>query len=680
MATLKHACIVLLAVLFCSPSLMAQRRRFKVEEEVQFQHLGGWKPAVVIQVEGKRVAIEYEFAGRSHRKVLAATELRYPWEERAITPMRSWSDQEKKFKVRAAGVAMTQTTITLLKQDDGQEVTVPIEKLSDTDKAYLKKRISALGPSIAQLPEQASFTTQSSIGQQIAWNNASDLSEIAPDGLPSYASIPMAGVAFPRADFFENLVFLDPIGGSAGWLAVGTLGREKPSRIMWASLAEGKIKRMHLVPEGERLVAVHAPSRQMLTLEKDSSRLTLWETDPKVVVPTGKKSWISKADGSSGSGWDIWAEIVASNRVIHRWGRNQYVVWDTDAENEAFRLEQESFFHADLALSPGQKYIVLPEDKRVRILDSSSGTTLASLPVEGGSAAGVGISQDGQKLAVLTRSQLAVWQFGSNEQPKRYRADSVGTPFTATVEWIDDNSLLIDRKTLFDLRYELPVWSYEPKVFEVKRDSFGSRTQTVFGDKLCYAVEFRGSNSGFVVGAVDLPGPMVREALEDLDPESLFILRRGARVNIRTECGEFDNQVRRSLEKQIEDNGWVYDASSTTMLYAKMGRGDAQTVTYRLSGGGSGTETVTAQPYFSKLELLYGGEIAWSSTGGSGGLPSVVFVTDGGSIQSEINKNAHANPEHYERTDIPEDIYDPNKKNGIGVSTISAQGLTPTLK
>ncbi|HBE70924.1 MAG TPA: hypothetical protein DDW52_22490 [Planctomycetaceae bacterium] len=662
-----------------SATAQKMRRRFKPEQQVLFYHLGEWKPATVLQVQGNRVAIQYEFAGTDHQKVLAKDELRYPWEARAITPMRSWSDKEQNFKVRAAGVALTPTTITLLKESDGLEVTVPIDKLSETDQAYLKKRLDEVGPPVAPMPESTVFATQASLGSAVSWNNASTLADVQPDGQPSYASLPMAGVAFPRADFHEDVCRIEPIGGSAGWMAVGTLNSRKPCRILWVSLAEQKIKRLHLIPSDQRLVSVHAPSRQFLTLNNDDNRLTLWEADPNSVVPVGKKSWISSATNRWG-GWDIWAEIVTPNRVLHRWGRAQYICWDTEAQREAYRFEQESFFRGEPTLSPGKRYIVLPEDKRIRVLDSSSGNTLASLPVEGGSAAGVGISRDGRHLAVLTRSQLAVWTFGSDEEPRRYRADSIGTPFTARVEWIDDSSLLIDRKTLFDLNHELPLWSYEPKTFEVKRDSFGTRTQTVFNNKLCYTVEFRGQQDGFIVGAVDLPGPMVKEATADLDAESLFIIRPGARVSIKLQCGEFDSEVQAALEQQIADNGWVYDPQSPTHFKAEMGRGETQTATYRMQGSSQGGETVTVRPYYSRLELIHEGEVAWSSSGGSGGVPPVVFVLPGTSIQSKVDASQRPDPGHYERVNIPEKIYDPAKKDGIGISTISSQGLTPRLK
>lgn len=451
---------------------------------------------------------------------------------------------------------------------------------------------------------------------------------------------------------------------------------ELPSRVLWASLNAGKVKRVQLFPFGERLTAVDPRNRQLLTLNKEGPRLTLWSADPTMAEAKPLKSWISISEDNWGS-WNNWAAIVAKNRVLHEWGKHKFVVWDTDTNSEVYRIDQESFFSARPTLSPAKRYLALPEDKRVRVIEAATGKTLASLPIEGGSAAGVGFSPDGSMLAILTRSQLAVWTLGNSDDPQRYRADSIGTPFSATVEWVDDHSLLINRSVLYDTRHQMPVWNYTSKTFEVKKDSYGEKTQTVLGGKLCYSVVIgSGNNSNFIIGAVDLPGPGVREAVDSLDPESLYIIRRGHPVSIDVNCGSHNSEVQQALRKQIDDNGWVFDSSSATVLSAEMGRAKTQTIEYKSMQGGGGSQSATVTPYYSTIKVTHNGKVAWQQGGGSGA-PSVMFLKKDESAQSRANSMQKPYPGLFSNVDVPEKIFDPTKKNGLGTSLISARGLTP---
>lgn len=654
-------------------------RKFQEGDEIEYNWGSSWYPGVVLQVEGNMVGIEYQSGSAFKRDAVPVYKLRHAWEAKALTPMRFWRDQSGQFKIRAAAVGIKDGFVKLHK-DDGSEISVEISKLSTADQSTIARYKKAAGPPVAEKTPTVSFSRSSSWGH--AWVRDTNLQNVPPDSPPSFAKIPMAGVAFPKAHFHEDLIRVQPIGGSDGWVVAATVdGMSKlPSRILWASLSSQKIKRLQLLPPAERLVAVDPPSRQLLTVNtqnRDAPVLSLWKSDPTMETAESVKSWPSVATERWGS-WNNWAAIVSPTRVLHEWGKHQFVVWDVDKEQEVYHIEQESFFSARPTLSPGKRYIALPEDKRLRIIEAATGDTKATLPVEGGSSAGVGFSPDGKRLAVLTRSQLAVWTLGSANEPQRFRADSIGTPFSAIVEWVDENSLLIDRKTLFDTRLEMPVWSYSTKTFEVKRDSYGERTMTVLDDKLCYAVKV---DKAFVVGAVDLPGPAVRETVETLDPESLFILRRGSHVSIKVNCGPHNSRVDNSLLEQIKDNGWIYDANSSTVLVAEMGRSKTQTVNYRMTNyrtGDTYNQSVTVTPYYSRLKLMHNGVLAWSASGGSG-VPPLIHLNQGQSAQAEADAMQKPDPGLFRRVDIPEKIYDPAKKNGLGSSLISARGLTPTV-
>ena len=88
-----------------------------------------------------------------------------------------------------------------------------------------------------------------------------------------------------------------------------------------------------------------------------------------------------------------------------------------------------SFFAAMPVLSPGRKWLVMPEDKQVRIYDALTGALTSTIPT-GEHASGVSVSEDGLKLAVLQTNSLAVWSLTSYAlRPQNWTsADAAGLP------------------------------------------------------------------------------------------------------------------------------------------------------------------------------------------------------------------------------------------------------------
>lgn len=53
-----------------------------------------------------------------------------------------------------------------------------------------------------------------------------------------------------------------------------------------------------------------------------------------------------------------------------------------------------------------------------------------------------------------------------------------------------------------------------------------------------------------------------------------------------------------------------------------------------------------------------------------------MFMSQGESAQAKADAMQQPNPELFSSVDIPEKIFDPSKKKGLGASLISASGLT----
>lgn len=663
-------------------------RKFKVGDEVELLHLGSWIPASVLETNRTHANVEYSFAGATQQRVYPKEKLRYAWEAKALTPLRMWSDASGSFKVSAVVTEFDSEaqTVTLFRPDEDQSVTLPITKLSESDQRRIETLMKSAPARAPVLPELTNFTVTNSM--KVAWGSSTTLADIQPDPPKIAVGVPMGGAGFYRNTFHEYLAGLFPIGSSAGWVVAGTegTGEEIPSRLVWATLSDGKIQKQQPIPDDQALVAVDPGNQHVLTYgEKDESgksTLTIWKASPKSDAAKPIVRWVSEAPG--GFSWPTsWADFVSPTRVIHQWNRQGYVVWDFVKQESVYSIDQESFFGAKAVLSPGRHYLAVPEDKRVRILDSDDGRTLAALPIEGGSTSGVAFSTDGSRLAIMTRNELAIWTLGSSSDPERVRCDLVGSPFAKSLAWVDENLLLVGGEVLFDIRLALPVWRYSPNSFEVKRDSFGSRTISVAGGKYCYSVNVRqgGKYGGIVVGAVELPGPMVKDIVDNIDPEKLYAIRGGDPVSLSVNCGQFSAQVQSALEQEIRENGWVLRSDAPFVVEASMGRGKQQSITYENQRTGQ-RQTASVVPYTGSLTLRRAGDTAegsrplWQS-GSSTGLSPMMFLSEGETAQQKANEQQRPDPGFFERVDIPEKIFDQRYSTGFGSSTIDSRGLTP---
>ncbi|MEZ6096091.1 MAG: SHD1 domain-containing protein [Pirellulaceae bacterium] len=670
-----------LSVLFAvsvKAQTMSWNRQFEIGDDCFVYHFNQWKPAVIADVDGKKFLVEMEFAGSTQQGVFTGKELRFPWEEYALCGKKTWEDSSGQFTIDAVpvGVDIVANTIKLHNVETDDEIDVPIDRLCDKDQKLVSKLIDQAAKAAPAVLPMEEFTD--STGYRFSdWSApVENLYSISPDPAPYVVSLPMAGVGIPRTDFFEKINRIIPIGGDDGWVAIGTKGEfgRSPSRLIWASLKKRKIMREHAMPSTEVLLAVEPRSQLVLTFSDSRDKaLTLWKSEPDQKIPQAMIRWRSESGSTRIDDW--FGEIISDTVVLHRWGTASYVAWDIEKKETVYKFDQESFFNADPKLSPGKKWIALPEDDRVRILSAATGDTVAVLNTNG-RGSGIGFNDAGDKMYVVTDREVSIWELGSTTPPIRIPAFQVGSPFGSSVECLNDRYLFIDGDVLFDLQLEMPVWRYwnmaemeSTEIMNQRRDGAIS----VADGKLCYSA-FHFWADSLVVGAVNFPGNGVYEAIDSVDLEKLFVLQTGDRVNVQIQCGQYDSIVNAAIANAMEKVNWTYDPNSKFTIHAKMYRGATQSAVYHTTGGGS--QTVSTTPYVSSIEIKDDNDrVIWSSQTASGGLPPVVFVRGNETIQSRVGRFQQENPEFFNSIVFPDRIKDPQYSRGFGTSEISLQGI-----
>jgi uncharacterized membrane protein YgcG len=721
MKAVRLAAIVALAWLF-GGSLLWAANTYKAGDAVQVNYLGEWRRGQVVATNARgEVLADIEFAGSSTRRTVPGASVRYEYEADAMAPSRMWSDPSGTFKTKAALLRIDGEAI-VIRKPDMKELTIQVASLSPGDQAFIrslqKKMSDAVGSGqawVAPPPiEVFSGSGESGDGGRgsggkfgggafsgggnafgggaAAFNgeaggfgNEKPVA-ITPDPAPGYLRMKQGGFAFPLDDFHDRISGVIPIGGTENWVlaCVGNVfAKDKMgTRLLWISLNKQKVDQRHMMPPGEHVLDYHPPSRRMLTLTPGGfdkpTLFTLWHASP---VEKELKPIVRWRADSARIAESVWARIVDGKIVVQRGDKQQYVAWDTEKKSVAYRVNQESFFAPYAVLSGGRKYLLMPEDERVRVIDAVTGTTLAAYPAAQ-SVSGLSMSEDGTKLAVLERYSLRIWNVTNPDEPEtRIAAEAIGTPFKTKFSWVGNERLMTEdghSLVLFSLKRRMALWNYSLDMNAMPEHG-ATRTHEIVDRHLVYAASVsQGSTRGLAVGAVQLPGPKVDEVDAQTDPDSLLLVKRGTKVRLFVECGPYTDEVKTALAEKMEKNGWVSDDTSTTVLYASMKQGESQEVKYRMGGFGKpeSVQSATLTPYISNLELYIGEKVAWSS-GTRTGAPGMVSLREGQSLQDEVNRWQNPNPDFYKTVTVPESIMDPAKRNGLGTTSVTNRGLVP---
>lgn len=655
-------------------------------ELVEFKRLGRWREGFIVEVGKDRAMIDYVDGATTRQDVFRFADIRYPWQSKVITPAYRWKDSTGDFSIEAAvrSIDDRARTVTLVRVDDGSEVTLEFDKLGEMEQRRIKIIMQLVGEPPHRLPPLTTFAPASTSAEN-DWSDEADLSTLAPDPPKIKIAIPEGGAAFGRTDIFESLVGVYPIGTDSGWMlgATNTKSRSTAaggvSRLIWATIADGKIHRQHRLEAGQQAIAVDAASSSVLTIGPTDDRktaLTVYRANPKLRIAKPLLRW--QSGDQSASLANLWGDFIDHGRVVHRASSSEYAVYDLAEQRISYVIKQESLFDAIPDLSPGRRYLALPEDQHVRVIESSVGDTVAVLPIAGGRSSAVAFNADGSKLAILTQNEIAIWTLGSSEPPVKIRADLLGRSHGSTLDWVEDEFLLINGELLFSIPMKLPVWSYRPQTGEVVRDDEEQRIVSIAAGRLCYGVSISGRNGFMVIGAVQLPGDLVRSTAAEVDVDRLYLIEPGASVSLEVLCDSYSPEVEAALREKIDGNGWTIRDDAQYRIVAQMGRGEQRHFSMQEMKTGA-TQNVSIEPYFSSLAILDDRRIIWSTGSTSGAIPSFVRVRDGETLQGKIDELAKPNPTLFSRARMPATIFDPRFRRGFGSSIYGKTGLEPGI-
>ena len=618
--------------------------------------------------------------------------------------MSEWSDASGDFSVTAEFVKLDGETV-VLRDEEGDELEVPLEALSAADRRRAEKLAKAGNNPFQKRAKPSPFQKKRSSRSARDRDEPDDEPAAADarsirvrpgdartldvDGVDASLSLTAADVS-PQIDLPRQGLRIkakisihdsdlgtavSPLGGKAV-LGIGIhkfSDEAEGGALTVIDLADGRAGKPFRTKEPEAALHVTSDGTSLLTRRAvwghgSSERLTSWSLGR---TPSAEWTMVPFADERAGLAQDItWAarlseEVVA---VVNAYGLLRVI--DTGRGNVTHEFEMPRY--AAASVSADGRYLVVPGDEQIAVYDAASMRPVGAVPIEGDTPRAATLTVDNSRLMVADARDLRVYDTSDASLIDALTHGAVLPTTQETVLAHAGGPFYFVGTRLVDLESHIPVWTYE-----------GASHATSFGEEtlLLYTVMTQAPDTVLAV-AGPLPHPPVRRIRDEaVARPGLLALKPGDRVKVDV-AGLPDASKRAglktSLEEAARERGFVIDDSSTKVMQLSMTRGAQQKQKYsRFGGFGGGGEEVTFRPYLGKLRITVDGREVWSREQTVGGPGFMISVKDGESMQQAARRLEKPNYESLAAMRPP--MYVPDqavvKQDGLGLSRVGRRGL-----
>ncbi len=599
--------------------------------------------------------------------------------------LRTWTDSQGKFKIKAKMVSLEDGVVTLEKED-GTQIEIELEKLSpadrkvateaaqeDADNPFKKKGEDPFKPKAKTKSDSkgkaagkksiASDTRAAPRLVKVDWSRAEKISLDGPSEWQvevtdnaERASFKPQTVALPnKSSFFEKIRGI-AVNLTAKKAVVGfVLGEPKPtgtSRVVICDLATGKSTVPAVDASQMSPLALHDDGRQIVMRREEFGfgnldRLEVWTVDGNEV----SKSVIwTPYDDVQGAARDVlWAEFVDDTTLATSSREGKVVLWKFP------EIEPLCTFvlvnGAVPALSPDRKLIAWSNGTHVGLFDVGRREIIArqQLP-EKLQWPYLAFSPSGQKLACTATDKILEWDVATGALERLIPA--AGLSIHGAIDFPAEGFLLANGKYLVDLENQLKLWAYE-----------GQDATRAAGRWTFFATSEGDKKPGSLV-ASQLPHPSALDLLKkSLTDPNLFVVKAGTTVKLNV-VGIPDQAqqglVHGALVKRLTAIGCQEGAGGSVELVATVEGPTERTVSFRGAGD------FKVQEYISRVRVVFQGATAWEKF--STNVPGVLMLKKGENVGSVLRDREKPNYSFFDTVDLPKFIQKPAAGDGSGRS------------
>lgn len=608
---------------------------------------------------------------------------------------RLWKDASGKFEVQAVLIEQAAATVRL-RTDDGREVSVPIERLSPSDKEYLKSLNAPTdNPFAGGMPAPAAAADKSatssaglpaslrdrgeskSAGETMALpgtGNTLDLSAAAasiafvPDPQPKAPVAPETVVPISAIDPYDKLA-VPVLADSADGRVLVSISRNKAGspqetrgRIYSVSLSQKKSDLVWDYPNAVQVLDHDSASGMTLVVDKTDQFQRGGELAVLKGLMTGSAAPLYHRTlpgaGKPGFAPQVeWARLLSASHVAAIVDRVLYV-WDLPAAQLLYRVEPASATEPPV-FSGSRRYMAIPQGGKVVVVETATGAIRRTIAIGSSLTPGVAFDPTGTLLAACFSNQFVVWDCVADKLvSEATTTDHLGSH---PLNWIGPKLFLTALGNVVHTDLGMSVWNYNLS---------GSTPPLVLGNRLLLAT----TSQNCVLTSVGIPDTTAEKSIEQLmhAGDAAMLVRPGSSVAIAVETAQSVNQaeIKASLTQAAEKAGWKVSERASVTLVAKIGRGKTEELHFRSMGGDSRTEsTASLTPFTADLEIRGGGKVLWTRST-MNRVPSLLQLKEGETVQDAVKRYEKPDAVFFSILTLPPRIPKPEVSAKVGQSLL----------
>lgn len=293
-------------------------------------------------------------------------------------PAREWSDASGQFKIQAEYVSFSDGTV-YLKKSTGEVINVPIAKLSDSDRSYLRHRTPVL-EYFQKHPE------------------------LDPGGEEFATIVPQPGLKDGEVRRFREMPWTVKslaFSGDGALLALGKID----SVVMLIDIAQSHAlaKLEHLSSLGTINCVQLSPDRTKLIAGGSTGKIFVWDID--------EKGNLSQATTFSGHTRGVNSIVVSPNgQHVLSGGLDKKMCYWQLADGKLVH-EMNTFKYPVKAcfITPSGEQALGSDGDELQLFELSTGEAVQKMDLDSRSAQGIAISPDGRKIAAAHSYDIRVW-------------------------------------------------------------------------------------------------------------------------------------------------------------------------------------------------------------------------------------------------------------------------------
>jgi WD40 repeat protein len=319
---------------------------------------------------------------------------------------------------------------------------------------------------------------------------------------------------------------------------------------------------------------------------------------------------IANRDGSADIHWATWVDN--EHIFVQSDSSGTLILMNVNTGEAIWRMKVEP--RGDIALSPGGKYCFVSIDNRAILCETMTGKVVGS--VDNARSQKFRFSPDGKRFATCTGQGIILGDMATGAVETAFFVPNSASGSSCI--WLDNRYLWLQDGNVVDTVNKTAVWSYTGLQKDIKFVNgywWG-----------CPSGHFR--VDAFLI-PLTLPHAKMTAKEIPADGNAEFVLKQGAEVSVVFDSSIDKNreEIQKSIEKRIADNGWVLVDGAPVSLVLKVEEEKADKVGYTTARGplppiprpimsplNQGGTTVEFKPERYHLSIMLGKKEIWSKS------------------------------------------------------------------